>query len=329
MRARSLAGRAMACSLLVAGVLPADDARKSLGGEKARITLAMHMTPLGGATSRVTSLGPLDLAAGEETWETAFAAGSSESGCSMTMNIEGRDKLVAEYPLVWTASVEVLAVSTDSIVLSSSWERWTAGPDGKPQRIGGEPATKLTLREGDRVLLDYADRAPSGSPLCMRNFSLELTAGVAEDPTLVDRQLRYDIWLVHAGPGGEKSTHHVGIAAAQGQKIPFRFDNAKIRPQGAAPGEWLWLGVEGAVRGRVRGDGTVDLSIEGFRRLAYGSAEEPEGGTAQGTDKILNVQPGEAVRIELAGAPKNGDPLYARDLGGHSFGLILTAKSSR
>ncbi len=123
----------------------------------------------------------------------------------MNMSIGGLDKALATHALVWTAIAEVVAVSTDNVVLAVTWERVKPGENGQPTKLAGESDAKLTLREGDRTLLDFADRAPSGEAFCMRNFALEVTAEIAEDPSLAAQGIAYDVWLLHEAPGGTKN----------------------------------------------------------------------------------------------------------------------------
>ncbi len=107
----------------------------------------------------------------------------------------------------------------------------------------------------------------------------------------------------------------------------------KVAPGARAdePETELRVDVKGSVRGRLRQDGSVDLSVETERLLSYGPSEGDGEHVGEGGAKMLHARPGEAIRIDLPGAPRNTQrpERYARDLAGHSFALILTAKPLR
>lgn len=335
---RLVSRRALPWILLSLAVVAqaADDGGALAGKEKARVALNMLMTMPGGATGKSISMGPFDLGPGEKTFATAvFAAQSESQGCTWGMSIGGVEKALATHALVWTAIAEVVEVTTDNVVLAVTWERVKSGENGQPTKLAGESGAKLTLREGDRTLLDFADRAPSGEPFCMRNFALEVTAEVAEDPSLTAQEITYDVWLVHEVAGGTKTSRRLEIAGSQGQELPFRFpdETVKVAPGTKAdePETELRVDVKGSVRGRLRHDGSVDLSVETERLLSYGPSEGGGEHVGEGGAKMLHARPEEAIRIELPGAPQNTQrpERYARDLAGHSFALILTAKPLR
>jgi hypothetical protein len=150
-----------------------------------------------------------------------------------------------------------------------------------------------------------------------------------EDPALAREQVGYEMWLVHETPGAERRSDYLRLTATHGQEQAFEFPHVRI-PAEAGSHETvteLQIDVSGSVRGRIRPDGSLDLSLESERMLWYVA---PDGGgehVGDGGEKLLNVQPGEVIRVELPGPSRNTQrpDRYARDLEGHRFALILRA----
>jgi hypothetical protein len=321
--------------LAAAAALAEENPRPLEGGEKVSLTFSLLATPREAATRPMASMGPLDLGVGEgmigrgSTLPFAFGAGA----CSGGLSIEPVEATLARYPVAWTADVTVTEASTDRLVLSGSWERFTRGTDGKPVRAAGASISRLSLREGERVLLDLVAPPSSGDPACMRNFALELTAQIKEDPALAERRIAYDVWLVHDTPDGKHSSQRSRMTARHGEQSGFAFPNEKLPTTGGweTASDLLQVAVVGDVRGRIRRDGTVELALKTERTLSYVAPDgSNDGGVGEGGEKTVRVRPGEAIRVQLPGAPRGGDgrreKSMARDLAGHSFALVLRAE---
>jgi hypothetical protein len=228
--------------------------------------------------------------------------------------------------------VTVTEASTDRLVLSSRWDRFTRGADGRPARAAGASIPRLSLREGERVLLDLVASPSSEEPACMRNFALELTAELKEDPALAGKQIAYDLWLVHDGPGGEKTSRRWAATSRHGEKTGYQFGNEMLQAHTAGDGaQQLQVSVTGHVRGRIRKDGSLELALGTERVLSYVSPDGGggDGGVSESGEKYVRVQPGEVIRVELPGSPRGAgrrEELMTRDLAGHSFALVLSAR---
>jgi hypothetical protein len=318
---------------LAGAVLAEDDGRPAAGKEKAHVSLNMLRTQRGGATNRSMSMSPDGLAPGEKVLPTVFAAGGGPQGCDVRMTLQSPETVLGSYPLVWTVNVEVRSVSTDAIVLAVDWERLTRGGEGPRKLAGVSTPEQLTLREGERVLLDFADRSPSGESLCAQNFAIELTAELAEDPALARRQIGYDLWLVHDAPGGRRASRHLELTATQGQESAFQFPHQRLPVLAGTkvdgPETELQVDVRGTLRGRLRPDGTIDLSLGTERSLWYVSSDGSGEHVGDGGQKLLHVQPQETIRVDLPSAARNTEhpDRYARDLTGHSYALVLRART--
>jgi len=316
--------------LLGAAVVAQDDARPA-GKEKARITLTMLGTRRGGTTNPMMVLGPVDLAEGDKRPPMAppavFAADTEATGpqgCGAQMTFTPVEAVLDRFPLVWTVSVHVRSIQTDQIVLDVAWERLTRDDKGTRRLAGSATPEAITLREGERTLLDFAAGAPGADSGCDRNFALELTAGLAEDSALARRQIEYDLGLVHEAPGGRRASRHLEVTGSQGDKSAFQFPHQRL----PGPEADLQVDVKGTLRGRVRTDGSVELSLGTDRQLWYVSADGSGETVSDGGRKLLSLHPRETIRVDLPGATRNTQQpdRYARDLAGHSFALVLQAR---
>jgi len=334
-RKRRLSIRILPCVLLLlAAVVVTPDDLRPPAQEKAHVTLRMLRTAPGGATQPMMAMGPLDLAVGDRIPSTVFAAGAAggdTQGCDARMTMEPPQAVLGRFSLVWTVTAEVRSIQTDRIVLDVTWERLKRGQTGPPPLAGGPTPESITLREGERVLLDFAD-GTRPDWLCARNFAIELTAGLAEDPGLAGRQIAYDVWLLHETPGGRRESRHLALTANQGGESAFQFPYQRLvaaaAPEGKGAEGELQIDVKGTLRGRVRPDGTVDLSLSTSRVLWYVSPDGSGEHVGDGGEKILSVHPQETIRVDLPGATRNTQQpdRYARDLSGHSFALVLRAR---
>jgi hypothetical protein len=323
---------------LAAAALAEEKPRAPEDGEKVSLTFSLLATPREAATRPMVSMGPFDLGAGEgmvgngSAQPFAFGAAGDPGGCGVGLAIETVEATLARYPVAWAADVRVTEASTDRLVLSGRWERFTRGADGKPARAAGASIPRLSLREGERVLLDLVAPPSSGGPVCMRNFALELTAQVKEDPALASRQIAFDLWLVHDAPNGEKTSRRWAATSRHGEKTGFQFGHEMLQANTAGDGaQQLQVGVTGHVRGRIRKDGSLELALGTERMLSYVSSDGGggDGGVGESGEKTVRVQPGEVIRVELPGAPRGAgkrEELMTRDLAGHSFALVLRAR---
>jgi hypothetical protein len=308
------------------------------GGEKVGLSFSLLATPREGATWRMVAMGPFDLGVGESMVHPdratpfAFGALGDPGGCGAGVTTEPVAAVLARYRYAWTADVTLLEASRDRLVLGATWERFESGPAGSPVRSAGGTIPQVSLREGERVLIDFVAPPLAAEPPCMRNFALELTAELREDPALAGKQIAYDLWLVHDAPNGEKTSRRWEATLRHGEKTRFQFPHEMLPVQTIGNGpQQLQVDVTGHVRGRIRKDGALELALGTERMLSYVSSDGGggDGGVGESGEKTVRVQPEEAIRVELPGAPRGAgkrEELMTRDLAGHSFALVLRAK---
>jgi hypothetical protein len=318
---------------------PGDTAPPALeGGEAVTVTFTLVDTFAGGA-SRPTMRMQQHLSVGQsfvgdvmEGRPFSFGVASGPDGCGGQVSITPAESQMPEHRLAWSADARVLEASTERIVLGARWKRFERASDGRGFETASESIDRLVLGEGERVLLDFA--RPAGAR-CLRSAALELSVSVKEDPALAGRQIAYDVWLVHEGPGGTKRSARTQLTGRQGEQLPFAFPRQRL-PAGAGGGpgtDELEVEVTGRVRGRLRSDGGVVLSLDTWRGLSYVAPDgSNDGGIGDGGQKVVEVRPGEVIRIELPDPARGraGEDARAsrmsQDLHGHAFAMIVTAK---
>ena len=323
---------------VAAAALAEEKPRPLEGGEKVRVTFTVFETFTSGATSDSHTI-PFDLGLGQTAVGDAmhgmpfsFGVAGDPSGCGSHSGFQSAESLVAQYAVAWSADARVLEASTDRLVLSARWRRFARGSDGKPIESASEEIPSFSLREGDRVLLDFVHTPGSR---CIRNAALEITAQVREDPAFAARQIAYDLWLVHETTDGRKTVERTQLTASQGERLPFAFSHQKLPAlaSGGTADQKLQVAVTGQMRGRIRSDGTLELSLVTNRALSYVAPDgSNDGGIGEGGEKLVDLRPGEAIRVELPDPSQGvarGDPRaprMAQDLGGHSFAVVLSAR---
>jgi len=248
------------------------------------------------------------------------------------------DAALRAHELVWTGNAKVLEASVDRIVLALEWQRLSREPDGMSVETVGDKIDKLVLHEGARVLLDFARQPRPLSRSCAGSVAFELSAEIVEDPAFADRQISYDVWLVHRTPDGRKTSQHWQGTALNGQRTAFTFRPETAQAADASEDtDRLRVDISGGVRGRLRRDGSLDVAVQASESLAYEGEDRGEH-LSHGGEKRMTVGPDDVIRMELPGPPcaaGSGPPCppgpagvrqpFGRDMAGHSFALIIKA----
>lgn len=258
--------------------------------------------------------------------------GYSAEKCGMRASFsENVESLLRSHPLVYAANVKVVAAEMDRIQLTVDWKRFVRS-SGATHPFAGDHL-EITLKEGERVVVDVLDRPTFLNPQCAgRNFMLEMTASIDEAPAFAERQIAYDLWLVHDAPQAKRVTSAWKATGKQGEKLHLQFPDEVLRNAGEVGAEDqspLKLKVEGNIRGRLRPDGSLDVAVELTQSIGttHASRYQREG------VKRIRVQPSETVRLDIpleapAGRDAQGEQATER-LRGHKLGLVLTATPVR
>ena len=319
----------LSCTLcLIAGA--SDQGRAGrLEGEKVSVMFGIVGTPPSAATFRFGGVGSGGLTVGASARVPLFGVDGEKCGMLATFG-ESAEQLLRSHPLVYAVDVKVVDAVLDEIHLAVDWRRYTRPSGARRPAVGDH--LDVTLKEGQRMVLDVIDRPAFLPSQCAgRNFMLEMTPSVEEDPAFADRQIAYDLWLVHEQPNGQRTTFAWKASGKQGQELTFQFPDRVLGAPGQASGDsgpHLRLGIKGEVRGRLRQDGRLDLGVDLTQQLALADGTSATYGNEE--VKRIRIQPGETIRIDipLPQPPADHDGQtggYQQCLQGHTLGLILTA----
>jgi hypothetical protein len=240
-----------------------------------------------------------------ETGSSAAAVGffdeQGRDGGRLCMNGTGTREFDA--PHVWNATYEVLPAELGKVSLRIDWSHLYAETRGQERQVAGDIRT-ITMKEGETHILDFVAIEPGQEDYCSANVSIAVTAKIAEDPEMKFEALEYDLWLRHTDSKGGVHDRQFRTIGGQGtlieyRMLPLRFVAAEsFYPNGA--GIDSILEISGAVRGRLRADGSVDVKLDASRWIGIARQGMPRrGGVGDGGTKIFSVVPGETVSMVL------------------------------
>lgn len=227
----------------------------------------------------------------------------------------------------WLVEARLLDVGHGEATLDLKWTRRVNRADLTPAG-SFTSAERITLREGDSRILDLIRTTHRSSAGC---GSFGLTYGVQfEGPrTLSDAAIGYDLWLVQKDADGELVTDRYRVTAKQGQQVDYFFKPLSYTADGRRSDDAaaaILMNVSGAIRGRVRTDGNIDLTVEGSRGFTDAAATAS---TASHGRTMLTVRPGETIEV-LTDLPVPGRLSRFGDLnrvfGNHRTAVRVTAK---
>jgi len=266
----------------------------------------LELQPLATGVDRATSPGGGrvgDLAVGDsEVWTLAVSLEHDRPGqprdCRYDVNMPAFP--VQEIPAgaahVWEARLTVREASLEKIELDIDWKRYVRAANGERRAVAGDSAT-VTFGEGEHRLLDFVRmREVPGWESCYDSLALELEARVAEASALADRRIAYDLWLVDEGPGGSSTTRRWQVLGKHGESRDFDFEPVHLALPGGGTLARLDTQVSGAVRGRVRDDGSLEVALSAHRTDGPDDGRWSIGGYGE---KRVRIAAGEAIRLEL------------------------------
>jgi hypothetical protein len=320
------------CGTLALAVGPSAEEESSRSGGRVTVLFDGLGSPLSAATM---PYGGAAMGGGVGETFSMPVIGFKGEGCGMLATFGGVGtvgQLLPSHPLVYTADVQIVGVEMDRIQLAVDWKRFVRSSGATRPSAGDH--LEITIKEGERVVVDVLDRPAFLNPKCAgRNFMLEMTPSIDEEPAFAERQIAYDLWLVHEAPQAKRATSVWKATGKQGEKLHLRFPDEVLRNAGEVGAEDqspLKLKVDGDILGRLRPDGGLDVGVELTQSIGtdHGSRSQSEG------VKRFRVQPGETVRLDipLIGAPAGRDAQGEQrtvPLQGHKLGLILTATPVR
>ena len=301
-------------SLALVLMVEAPAAAQAVG--EAALDITVREMPRDGTPSRGRAWDTNSLPKGQ-TDSTYLLAGSTPEGlperlrgsadgteflCSVGSSSTGTlEDLVSRNLYVWKITSRAAGVSDRGFSFDVEWVRYANATGTRPVASG---RSTLTLADGQRHVLDLVHANGTSSKCDTGSVVLDVEARVKEDPALVDRAIRYDLWLVHTDPSGARHISHRIQTGLHGMQLPFVFSPvrlpvpANVTPQTAFDAV---VRINGQVRGRVRRDGAIVVELTTGRRAALeqGGADRvalPEAGQGR---KLLQLAQGETLEIEL------------------------------
>jgi hypothetical protein len=322
MRANGLSSLAILTLLLATASAPASSQRASPQTPVARMVLRVRVTPSGGPAVEQTS-SDIELALGQ-SGTTIFATPTNL--CATEIGSLPERVTIASPRHIWTVRFTLTSAQTDKIAVDVNVRR----QDDIPQTTR-ETVRHLILTEDAPHIIDFVESSDQSCGTA--NMVIEVLGALIVSPEAAQRLLSYDLWLTRHDASGREWTRHEAWTTRQGERAEFRFRPLSWTTTSLVPSlkidETVAEEVFGSIRGRVRADGQLEVSLAATRRMVHGRGSTGE----EGGLKVFTVRAGEAVSIELP--PPRGRS--ARNAGGsrtlldyqelfkgHTTALVLT-----
>jgi hypothetical protein len=288
----------------------------------ARLTIAVVVTPRGGATGRPHGESTKVLAAGEHM-VTYWAAG--KPGDPDLCDVGNLSSETSGNPYyLWVIDTELLATSPQQSRLRVVWRRSVAGSSGMD--VESQETHTFMLARDEEHVIDVARDGRPESPCA--NLVLRVMAERVNKAQMVPSLLTYDLWLVHRTRDGRQLVYRQQLIGPSNADVPFYFRPLRWLPGGdfteaaTDESEQIRLAVSGTLRGETADDGSIQVSIGAKRIVSWRHSSFVGQGAA-----AFATASGEAVSLDLP-APTGtfGDtggtlgPLYVRPAPGVSQG---------
>lgn len=199
----------------------------------------------------------------------------------------------------WTVEGRLLSADVDSARIAIRWTRRVMDPSlaGLGDMVR-EYETRL--QEGSRSVIDFL-RSPAGEAPGCDGVVVQMWLEFRDPPELARAVLDYDVWLVHRDASGREALERSRGRTLQGEDLPYRFPSVEYAGDGRfSPGAFR-AEFGGRVKGRVRPDGRIDLSVRAARTLYKGALGNGSGGEKQAT-----INSGETIELELPAIADHG-----------------------
>lgn len=206
----------------------------------------------------------------------------------------------------WTVEGRLLSSDVESARVAIRWSRQVMDPS--LAGIGDMVREyEVRLHEGSQFVVDFLRPPPADASGC-DGVVVRMWLEFKDPPELAREVLDYDVWLVHSDADGRETLARSRGRTLQGQAFEYRFPGVEYDDSGrfsTAGGFRAEFG--GQVKGRVRPDGRIDLSVRAGRSVYKGSLGQGSGGAKQAT-----VASGETVEFELPAVSEHGPGFEAQ-----------------
>jgi hypothetical protein len=291
--------RTLLVPVLLAVSLRAPDAQAPYSGWRqptdAGATLTFRATAAGSESAHTNLLTIGMVLANGDYAGVVFTPGFDDRGdlCASSVQASANPADLARGAASWFIEGRLVSVEQDRVTFDLRWTRRVNRPGLTP----GDSFTseqRLTLRDGDRGILDLLRSAPSrsGCDSFGITYEMQMTGAAA----LSRASIGYDLWLVQEDADGRFVTERFQASAQQGRQVDYFFapvgytrDGRRVSGQSE-----IAMNVWGLVGGRVRSDGDIDLTLE----ASSGFATEGMGLSSTGRT-LVTVRPGETIEVPL------------------------------
>ena len=191
----------------------------------------------------------------------------------------------------WLLEARVLELKATSARLSLRWSRNVLVPGAI---VGGDMRREyeLTFSEGASSVIDLVRPPDGGSPGC-DGVVIEMGFDFADPPARASEVLDYDIWLVHHEADGRQVVDRTAGRGLQGEIVRYRFKPLRDNDAGAPIDAERSMEFGGWMRGRLRPDGRITVSVWAQRvvwKNRLGQSHEGSLTTVVGDGETLEVE---------------------------------------
>lgn len=270
----------------------------------------------------------LDLRQGESSTARVWVGGRGADGsCLSVVGAGERAPASADVAHTWEITVQLVSAEIDQVQLRVDWKRYSTDKEGQRVQVAGDVRTP-SIAEQTPHLLDFV--AVEDDACRLANVRLQIEAMmVVEAAAFAGRGIDYDLWLVYETADGQRDTRRRIVQGQHGQRTTFWFPTITWQRPGSDC--TLSLTVRGELRGRLKPDGSVDLTVSPTTvlRLSDGSGAAEEGRGIG--SRILSLTPGEVVEVQMPlgfGRATLGQCVpveFADFFSGHSVAILMSA----
>ena len=284
--------------LLTLGVLAVATPAAAVADQVPQLSLNARMIHSDGSPGG-SSGSPHPMVVGQGVTSYLFATenlcGLGAADASAKLNESGNEP---RRGYVWKVTRTGVSHVNGLLTFDLDWTRY----DGGTPVASASSKQRLSLHEGTSYPIDLIRASTAGS--CKAGAVIvDITAGATEAPAFADTVLQYDLWLTHQDASGEKQIKHFVVSAKQGAAGRFEFSPMRFDVPKLAPDQYdldLVTRVLGAVKGRLREDGKVNLELltqrmDRLERRDNTKTIEPRAGGRKTLELLLD----ETVEIEL------------------------------
>jgi hypothetical protein len=195
----------------------------------------------------------------------------------------------------WKVAIRPVSTDDEEATVDVTWSRTITEHGVTASET--EETLRLVLTPGQPTPIDIINAPARAGSMC-RRFLVQLGASIGEDDGR--SVLAYDLWLVHRDATGREQVQRQQSNGQNALKTPFIFAPRYYTREGVSVADRnagaFSTSIFGNVRGRVRADGSLTVSLETTRGIA---AVDGHSSVSFGGVKELHVQPGETIEVAI------------------------------